>query len=629
VTATPVADASQPRSAAPVRADRTPRSRSWLMLTALVVVLCLPLLVALGYLHHPRWYPLLDWAQTEIRIRDITHGHPPLIGLAGRIGPFGPNGGSHPGPISFYLLWPAWALFGGAAYGMYVGNVMLDIAAVSLCMWIAYRRGGLAMAISIAFVLAIVMRAYGAFMLTLPWNPYLPVLWWCVVLLAVWSLFCDDLVMLPIAAFAGTFCVQTHISYLGLVGGLGVFALGVLVVRHARARDAADKRRELMRYGIVAVAIVVVLWIPPFVDEFTRNPGNLSTIRDYFSNPPDPPIGLREGVDVLLTQLNPARLFGSVLITDGARTSASGARWPAVVTIIAWLTSVAGAWRLRARAILRLDAVLGIALALGVFSAARIFGKVWFYLLLWAIPLVAFMLFTIGWTIVEAIRARAPETVAKFARPALAVLLAGIVLVTGVATVWAADNVDVMSPRMNAQLAALTKPTVAELQRLTENGLHGPIYVSWLPEPQNIGAEGYGLLNELLRHNFDVKADVGFRPGATRAHVLDPARMSVQVHLATGVDIARWQRDPRFQQLAYYDPRSPAERVESDRLHAQAVEALKREGRADLLQDLDDNTFVLLLNNDLSAPTQRIISDMLALGLPAAVFIGPVAEPPG
>ena len=103
----------------------------------------MPLLVALVALHHTRRYPLLDWAQTEIRIRDITGGHPPLIGLAGRIGPFGEGGGSHPGPISFYLLWPAWELFGARAYGMYPGNVALDVVAIALSMWIAYRRGGL------------------------------------------------------------------------------------------------------------------------------------------------------------------------------------------------------------------------------------------------------------------------------------------------------------------------------------------------------------------------------------------------------------------------------------------------------------------------------------------------------
>ena len=70
-------------------------------------------------------------------------------------------------------------------------------------------------------------------------------------------------------------------------------------------------------------------------------------------------------------------------------------------------------------------------------------------------------------------------------------------------------------------------------------------------EPQDIGAEGYGLLNELLRHGVDVKADITVQPGATQYHVTrDQTSTVLQVHLATGVDIARWQKDPRFRQVA-------------------------------------------------------------------------------
>src|SRR5437660_11861356 len=91
-------------------------------IAALVAVLSIPLVIALVVLHQPRWYPLLDWAQTEIRVRDVISSHPPLIGLAGRIGPVGVNGGSHPGPLSFYALWPFWRLVGAAALRLRVGT---------------------------------------------------------------------------------------------------------------------------------------------------------------------------------------------------------------------------------------------------------------------------------------------------------------------------------------------------------------------------------------------------------------------------------------------------------------------------------------------------------------------------
>ena len=100
-------------------------------------MLAFPLIVALFVLRRPHWYPLLDMAQTELRVRDVTSGHPPLIGLAGRIGPFGPNGGSHPGPLSFYALWPVWKLFGGSSYGLFASDVALDIVAIGLSLWMA------------------------------------------------------------------------------------------------------------------------------------------------------------------------------------------------------------------------------------------------------------------------------------------------------------------------------------------------------------------------------------------------------------------------------------------------------------------------------------------------------------
>ena len=63
---------------------------------------------------------------------------------------------------------------------------------------------------------------------------------WLVLLLALWSLLCDDEVMLPIAVLAGSFCAQTHIPYLGLFGGLIVCTgvpIAVLTWRRRRRRS--------------------------------------------------------------------------------------------------------------------------------------------------------------------------------------------------------------------------------------------------------------------------------------------------------------------------------------------------------------------------------------------------------
>jgi hypothetical protein len=599
----------------------TRRRRTVLVVGVLLAVLAIPLVIALVVLHSPRWYPLLDMAQTEIRVRDVASLHPPLIGLAGRIGTYGANGGSHPGPLSFYALWPVWALLGGASYGMQVSDVVLDLIALGLALWIAYRRGGFALALGMTAALAVLTRAYGAFLLTLPWNPYLPVLWWVVFLLAVWSVVADDFAMLPVAVFAGTFCAQTHISYLGMVAGLVVVMIVVLALAlHNRWADV-DARRRVLKWTGASVVLGVVLWIPPVLDEIVHTPANITTIRRYFSSPPSPPIGLHNGLNVLLIQLNPWKLVSTILVSDTAPQPVSGSRLPGVLMLLAFAASVALAWWMRHRLLLRLDLVLGIALLFGLISAARIFDYVWYYLLLWSWGLVALMLVAIGWTIVALLRGRK-----ELARPGLAVLLA---IIVGFTTVFAVDaaHVDAQNPRLNATLGKLVSPTVAALHQREQQGLHGPYLVTIFPDAEAIGSAGFGMLNELLRRGFDAKTDFVNRPGATRYHVVaNNSDATLQVHLATGPDIKCWANDSRFQQVAYYDPRSDADRAEFDQLHAQVVSDLEAAGHADLVNQVDTNLFTLVIANGVPVRTRDVIRRMLAIGMPAAVFIGPTVD---
>ncbi len=66
-----------------------------------LVVLAVPFVVAVVVLREPRWYSTIDVAQIELKVRDTLTAHPPLTGLGGRIAGYGPDQGSHPGPLSF------------------------------------------------------------------------------------------------------------------------------------------------------------------------------------------------------------------------------------------------------------------------------------------------------------------------------------------------------------------------------------------------------------------------------------------------------------------------------------------------------------------------------------------------
>ena len=243
-----------PRPARPPRSAVAPGPRRVLGVVALVVLLALPLAVALGVLRQPTWHPTDDLAQTELQVRDVGTGHPPLIGLAGRLGSLDKQG-SHPGPLSFWALWPLYELFGAHAWALQAAAASLHVLAIGTALWIAFRRGGLRLVLAVAAVAALLVRAYGTPILTEAWNPYLPVMWWLVFVLAVWSIVSDDPPMLPVAVFAGSFCMQTHLPYLGLAGGLFVGALAFAFRRaYVRRREVPGGLRRLVTWAVFIVA---------------------------------------------------------------------------------------------------------------------------------------------------------------------------------------------------------------------------------------------------------------------------------------------------------------------------------------------------------------------------------------
>ena len=113
------------------------RALAWWVRAALAV----PFVVALAVLAGADWSPVLDLAMTEFRVRDVFGAHTPLIGLPGRIGTF-PDQGSHPGPLSFYLVAPVYRLLGSTAYGLLVAAAVINVAAAWTAIWVAGRRGG-------------------------------------------------------------------------------------------------------------------------------------------------------------------------------------------------------------------------------------------------------------------------------------------------------------------------------------------------------------------------------------------------------------------------------------------------------------------------------------------------------
>ena len=600
---------SRDDGAGALQARRHPR---WLVPVLLAVVTA-PLVVAAVALRRPPWYPVLDHAMAELRLHDVFTRHTPLIGLPGRIGRF-PDQGSHPGPLSFYALWPTWKLLGSSPWAMQAGALVLNAVAASAAVLVALRRGGARLAITVTALLALLMGGYGIETLAEPWNPYLPLLWWVLALLCVWSVLDGDLPLLPVGVFAASIAAQTHVPYLGLCLGMSAVVAAGLVQRWRRD----DDRRALARWSLVAVALGALLWSPLVVEQATDERGNLTMLWRHFTSPPDEegePIGLGEGIELQLRHLDVTAFvrdqgdsLGSLARSSG---DAGGSARAGTVVLVVWLAAAAVAWRRRVATLNRLNAIIAAALLLGAFSMSRIFGKVWYYLMLWSWGTVTMLVLSVLAT-VALVHGRPERT-----RVGVGVLAAAGLLSAGLLTVQAA-SADPPAPQLSAALADVVPRTAARLDR------DDTYLVTW-DDSFYIGSQGMGLVSALDRLGFDVGASDTWRVPLTEHRVVDAADADLQIELAVGTDfVARWRALAPDAEVAAADPRSAREVAEYDELRASVIDELTAAGLVDDVALVDGNLFGLSLHPRLDDGTRDDVERMLELGAPLAVFLVPV-----
>ena len=601
---------SVPSSSSPPRA---PRSLGFLIWAAFIIGFGVAL-IALG---RPRWFPILDLAQTEMRVRDVFTLHPPLIGLPGRIGTLARQG-SHPGPLSFWVVAPFYKVFGSSAWALQAATACVNAIAIGLSLLIARRRGGTNVLLAVGAMLAALTYFYGPSVLTQAWNPYLPMLWFIVFVLGVWSVLCDDLAMLPVATFAALFCLQTHISYLGLVAGLG--GLTVVWLGWTLLRRRAALRSKPWRWIVLALGIVALTSVPIVVQQLTHNPGNLTIIWEHFTSPPETPIGIHEGANVLFVHLNPWRLLTGQDATTGTIV-------PGVVLLALWVLGSGGALRARLRTVVALNVVIAVSLALGALSIANIFGFVWYYLMLWAWAINALMLLSTGWTVATVVGPRVGRGEHDPARGSIGVLT--VVLASAVTAYLIgfgidASTVEPPTPRVSAALGELVGPTVRAIDDgAGPGGGRSGRYQITIFDPVTINAPGYGLLSELERSGVHAGFPAKYAAIVRDRRVVTKREATGVVHLSVGPDIAVWRAKSGAVEVATADLRTPAERREFQRLRRETRRELIAAGRSDLVPNLDDNIFTATFAENIPEVTRRRLLRMLQIGEPSAVFLGP------
>jgi hypothetical protein len=508
------------------------RERAWS--TAVIGLALLPFAVSalrLATGAGSGYHPYADQGTIESLVRDV--GHHWLL-----LGPFSRFGWFHPGPALYYLLAVPYRLTGSSSGSLAFAALCLNAGAVLGISLIARRRGGIPLLLITSVFVLLLVRTLGAQFPRDPWNPYVTVLPFLLLLFVVWSLACGDRWALPVAAGVGSFLVQTHVGY-ALVVVVAICAGVAGLVVSERAVDEERRHRSWWMMLAITGAVLLAFWLPVAVQQLTRDPGNVSRLVDFFGEH-----GREQRYEdawhVLALQLGawPDWLKGASTPSVVGTIDFSAAL-PVPIGLFALLGATALAWR-RARSALVLDVVVLAVLAASFVAMTRIVGDVLTYLVKWTWALGTITWIAVAWSCVAAWQARErPATIRsprfqQIARVGMAVLVVALTTIVVVDTV-AAARAGTPEPDASASMAKLGDAAFAALPDrpgVVEVRVRGREGAYWASA---------GVADVLEHHGADVRVgpELEFAYGSHRLVGDDPVRAVVLVADREGLPSAR------------------------------------------------------------------------------------------
>jgi hypothetical protein len=494
-----------------------------------------------------------DLAGTELITRDVGRH---LV----KLGPYSRDGWHHPGPALYYVLAVPYRLLGSTASALDAGALLVNAGSVVGMAVVARRRGGAPLVFVTLLGCALLMRTMGPDDLRLPWNPYITVLPYGLLVFLTWAMTCRERWALPAAVGVASFTAQTHIGYVALALPLVAVAVIWLVAATAagarRDDDPGPGWRGLLVPGLTALGIGVAMWLPPVVEEVRGNPGNLSAAMRWFregGTRDEVSHDLVHGWRIVSSQfgLPPEWIFGErPLNMIGEPAYIDRALVPVLLLVVAG--AVYGAWRRGMADALRLVAVWLVASALGVVATARTVGLVYEYRIGWVrvLGMVAGVLVAwVGWRVL-ADRWAWPER--RVLVPVSLVALVVLAVVGSVAHVQAGRP----QPQQSARLAGVIDEVVEGLP----------------PGEGTVLVDGSGafesafypaaVILQLERRGIDARMRPGDDSvGAHRMH--DGEELRATLVIGTASQIAHLEEDDGLELVAY-DGERPLDEIRAD-----------------------------------------------------------------
>ena len=321
------------------------------------------------------------------------------------LGPYSRDGWNHFGPAMYYLLAIPYRLTGSRSIGMFIGALIINAVALGGIAIIAWRRGGLPVLAITALGLSIVMHALGAEFLRDPWNPYVTVLPFGLLVFLIWELSAAQTWALPASAAVATFLVQTHVGYVPLA--VPLFLGGAVWLLLATRRQIAGTATSLVnhpalrRAAIVTALILVVMWLPPLIGVIRHTPGNLATaIRSLLDGKSTHT--LPDGFRVLSQQLSTAPEWVTGAKAQNPFSGEPSSLLPHVRYLgwpsrSFWRCGCSGGVASMRRCASR--AIIVVTWGLGILTVARTIGPLYVYRLRWTYLLGMLAMVFVAWAV--------------------------------------------------------------------------------------------------------------------------------------------------------------------------------------------------------------------------------------
>lgn len=546
------------------------------------------------------WYPTGDVSHTELMLRSLPR-HPPLVGVAARVGSIFDQGAT-PGPSMAYLLYPVYMIFGRTSWAVLVSTLTLHVAAVAATLVLVRRWADGRTAVVVALAVGVVTRALAPRFFLEPWNVWVPLFAYGLFLVLVWGVFAGHSRAIPWVFAVGYHCIQTHISYVPIVG----VALIVVVVF-----AVSTLRSELGRPVATTGIVTAVMWFPPVVEQFQSGTGNLRRLWEHFTSPESATVGMRAAVKAVAGEFN---LLGPFVAGPGKAPYDS----PDVLGLVLFVALIAiGAWAVRGRRPLStLFGVVGASSVVGLVATSRVFGEFYDYV--------------IRWMWIQAALLAAVSVAALLhrldGRRSARVIIAVVAIAGGLSVMGSIDAAGARPPyRADSRIVAGLAPQLDAALSETD----AEMILRW-HDPASLGGTSFGIVLEMEKRGVDIHVEPWAGAAARRHRVLVESEADTVLWLVTGPEnIAAFAAREDAVKLAETDPRSPAEVVESDRLRDRIEEMMIEAEHPEWIDLLDSQYghMQILLFTPITDELFEAAARYSEIRLPTAVFEVPVGAP--